>query len=242
MTPLAPDQHLAIGGFVFPDMDQIDFTGPFEVLSRLPNSTFHTLSADGKPIRDQRGLILTPEKSFAEAPRLDVLLVPGGPGQESLMDDEATLSLIRSQYSNGAWLLSVCTGALICGAAGLLKGVRATTHWRALHLLPFFGAIPVEERVVQDDRIISAAGVTAGIDGALYLASLLRGEPTAQQIQLGMEYAPQPLFNSGHPSTAPAEVLSAAKRATESLTQRREATAQRIAQKLGLATSLSTRP
>ena len=149
------------------------------------------------------------------------------------MDEEAVLSFIRAQYSGGAWLLSVCTGALICGAAGLLKGVRATTHWGSMHLLPWFGATPVKERVVRDERMVFSAGVTAGIDGALYLASLLRGESVAQQIQLGMEYAPNPLFHSGTPDTAPPDVLHAARRSTGALTEKREGTARRIAEKLG---------
>ncbi|MFZ0663237.1 MAG: DJ-1/PfpI family protein [Acidobacteriaceae bacterium] len=225
-------QHLRIGGLIFSDMDQIDFTGPFEVLSRLRNSTFHVIAKTRQPIRDQKRLILTPEMTFGETPQLDVLLVPGGHGQEALMDDEETLSFIRSQFGGGAWLFSVCTGALTCGAAGLLKGVRATTHWRVLHLLPFFGAIPVDERVVRQDRIVSAGGVTAGIDGALYLASLLRGEAAAQEIQLMMQYATEPIFPSGHPRTAPVEILEAAKRLTNEITQRRQETAERISQKL----------
>lgn len=233
MAAALPQNHLQIGGLIFPEMDQIDFTGPFEVLSRLPGSTFTVFSVDGQPIRDQRGLVLTPEKALDQVRRLDVLLIPGGPGQEALMDEEAVLSFIRAQYSGGAWLLSVCTGALICGAAGLLKGVRATTHWGSMHLLPWFGATPVKERVVRDERMVFSAGVTAGIDGALYLASLLRGESVAQQIQLGMEYAPNPLFNSGTPDTAPPDVFHAARRSTEALTGKREGTARRIAEKLG---------
>lgn len=226
--------HLQIGGLIFPDVDQIDFTGPFEVLSRLSDSTFHVIAKDREPVRDMKGLVLTPEKRLAESPRLDVLLVPGGYGQEALMEDEETLGFLRSQAEGGAWVLSVCTGALICGAAGLLKGVRATTHWRVLHLLAWFGAIAVDKRVVRDGRIISAGGVTAGIDGALYLASLLRGDMPAQEIQLAMQYAPEPLFNSGHPRTAPSEIVEAAKRSTDAITQRRQQTAERISRKLGL--------
>jgi cyclohexyl-isocyanide hydratase len=222
--------HLNIGGIVFEGMDQIDFTGAFEVLSLLPDSKFHVLAKEVQPVGDQHGLILTPEMRFADAPRLDVLLVPGGFGQEELMDDEPTMSLLRSHVAGGGWLLSVCTGALLCGAAGLLRGLRATTHWRSLHLLSYFGAIPVDERVVVEGRIVTTGGLTAGIDGALRLAALLCGEAVAQQIQLYMQYAPEPPFACGHPSKAPAAVLAAARRATEEITRLREATARRLAQ------------
>src|ERR1022692_2888668 len=162
---------IEIGAIVFPRMDQMDFTGPFEVLSRIPDARFHVLWKDKAPVRDIKGLILTPEMTFAEAPQLDVLVVPGGWGQEQLMDDEAVLSFIRAQAAHATYVFSVCTGALLCGAAGLLKGVRANTHWAAFHLLEYFGAIPTDERVVVDGKHVSAAGVTAGIDGALRLVS-----------------------------------------------------------------------
>ena len=144
------------------------------------------------------------------------------------MEDEATLSFLRKQAADGAYILSVCTGALVCGAAGLLQGVRATTHWSALHLLPYFGAISVDERVVVDGRMISAGGVTAGIDGALRAAAILRGERTAQVIQLMMQYAPQPPWDCGQPGRAPADVLDIALRVTRELTARREETARRV--------------
>ncbi len=227
-------KRLHIGAFIFPRMDQIDFTGPFEVLSRLPDSTFHVIGKEKEPIRDIKGLILTPEMTIAEAPRLDVLMVPGGYGQEELMDDEAVLSFIRKQAANAKFVFSVCTGALVCGAAGLLKGVRSTTHWASFHLLPYFGAIPVDRRVVVDGKHVSAAGVTSGIDGALTLAALLRGDLAAQQIQLGLEYAPEPPFDSGTPKTAPAEVLAAAREEIRKLTAQRLATAIRIGRELGV--------
>jgi cyclohexyl-isocyanide hydratase len=205
------DEHLNIGAIVFPGMDQIDFTGPFEVLSPIPDSTFHVLWKEKTPVRDLNGLIITPERSFAEAPPLDLLVVPGGFGQEALMDDEFVLKFIREQARGARYVLSVCTGALLCGAAGLLRGVQATTHWSAFHLLKYFGAIPINARVVVDGKHVSAAGVTAGFDGALRVVSLLRDEQVAQQIQLSIEYAPEPPFNSGTPQTAPPEVLAAAR-------------------------------
>ena len=238
---------IEIGAIVFPRMDQMDFTGPFEVLSRIPGARFHVLWKDKAPVRDILGLILTPETTFAEAPQLDVLVVPGGWGQEQLMDDETVLSFIREQSAHATYVFSVCTGALICGAAGLLKGVRATTHWAAFHLLEYFGAIPTDERIVVDlpsrERkgavIVSAAGVTAGIDGALRLASRLRGDLVAQQIQLAIEYAPEPPFASGSPRTAPPEVLDAVRAAGREIARSRLETARRISDRLGTMTDLS---
>jgi cyclohexyl-isocyanide hydratase len=137
---IPPDTHLQIGSLLFEGVDQIDLTGPFEVLSRIPNSTYRIFGKSTAPVRDLRGLRLTADAALAEAPQLDLLHVPGGFGQEALMDDEDVLAWIRQQAAGARLLLSVCTGALICGAAGLLKGRRATTHWASMHLLPFFGA------------------------------------------------------------------------------------------------------
>jgi len=228
------ETSMNIGFIIFPRMDQIDFTGPFEVLSRIPGAAVHVLWKEKVPVRDIQGLILTPERTFSEDLPLDVLVVPGGPGQEELMEDEAVLSFIRDKAAKARYVYSVCTGALICGAAGLLKGVRSTTHWASFDLLKYFGAIPVDERVVLDGKHLSAAGVTAGIDGALKLAALLRGDRVAQGIQLGIEYAPEPPFHSGTPKTAPPDVLKSARAAVQPLTKAREATAKRIAAKLGV--------
>lgn len=227
-------KHLTIGAIVFPRMDQIDLTGPFEVLSRLPDSTFHIIGRDRAPVRDIHGLIVTPEMNFEEAPPLDLLVIPGGQGQEDLMEDEVVLSFIRQQARGAEYVFSVCTGALLCGAAGLLRGVKSTTHWSAFHLLKYFGAIPVRARVVVDGTHVSAAGVTAGLDGALRVASLLRGDATAQQIQLSIEYSPEPPFHSGTPETAPAEILNAARISVERISASRLATAKRIAARLGV--------
>jgi cyclohexyl-isocyanide hydratase len=230
---IADEVHLQIGSLLFEGLDQIDLTGPFEVFSRLPNSTTRIFARTLEPVRDLKGLRLTPDATLAEAPQLDVLHVPGGFGQEALMDDEETLGWVRRQAAGARCVFSVCTGALICGAAGLLQGRRATTHWASVHLLPQFGAIPVNERVVIDGNLVCAAGVTAGIDGALRVAAQLRGDAVAQTIQLYMAYAPEPPFDSGTPETAPAAALAAARRSLEAITQQREATAQRIAQRLG---------
>jgi cyclohexyl-isocyanide hydratase len=229
------DTHLHIGSLLFEGLDQIDLTGPFEVLSRIPNSTYRIYGKATAPVRDLKGLLLTPDASLAEAPPLDVLHVPGGYGQEALMEDTEVLGWIRQQAAGACRIFSVCTGALLCGAAGLLRGRRATTHWASLHLLPYFGAIPVNERVVVDGAWIFAAGVTAGIDGALRLAAELRGKEAAQAIQLQMVYAPEPPFHSGTPETAPVAILQEARRSQQGFTARREATARRVAAKLGIS-------
>jgi cyclohexyl-isocyanide hydratase len=227
--------HLNIGSFLFEDLDQIDLTGPFEVLSRIPNATHRIYAKSPGPVRDLMGLRLAPDTTLKEAPRLDILHVPGGRGQEALMEDEEVLGWLRSQAEGAKKVLSVCTGALLCGAAGLIRGKRATTHWASFHLLPWFGAIPVDERVVVDGDWIFAAGVTAGIDGALRLAAEVRGVPAAQRIQLDIAYAPEPPFDSGTPRTAPPEILEAARRDMAELVARREATARRAAARLGVA-------
>jgi cyclohexyl-isocyanide hydratase len=233
MTSALP-AHLEIGAIIFPNMDQCDFTGPFEVLSRLSDSTFHIAWKRRESIRDCHGLILTPEVSLPECPQLDLLVVPGGQGQEALMEDEEVLSFIRNQARGAKCVFSICTGALLCGAAGLLKGVKATTHWSAFHLLEYYGAIPADARVVEDGKMVSAAGVTAGFDGALVIASRLRGEDAAREIQLAMEYAPEPPFESGSSKTARPETLEAARHSASQITTARLATARRIAAKLGI--------
>lgn len=232
MTPRA--RPLRIGGLLFPGLDQADFTGPFEVLSRVPNSEFLVLGPDRSPVRDGRGLVLTPQLGFAEAPALDVLLVPGGAGVNALMENEPTLDFLRRQAAGARLVLSVCTGALLLGAAGLLRGRRSTTHWASHHLLPLFGAIPVDERVVVDGTLITAAGVTSGLDGALRAAALLRGDQAAQEIQLYMEYAPAPPFDSGSPQTAPAAVLASVQDSLHDLTREREVISRRVAARLGM--------
>lgn len=232
---IPPDTHITIGSLVFEGLDQIDLTGPFEVLSRIPNATYRLYGPSNGSVRDIKGLRLTPDAALSDAPQLDVLHVPGGFGQEALMGDEAVLGWLARQAAGAHNVFSVCTGALLCGAAGLLRGRRATTHWTSFHLLPYFGAIPVNERVVVDGTWVFAAGVTAGIDGALRLAAELRGEEVAQEIQLHMAYAPEPPFNSDTPETAPPGVLARARRAVSDITRRRGATARATAARLGIS-------
>ncbi len=231
---VSDDIHLEIGLLAFEGLDQADLTGPFEVLSRLPSSTTRIYAKTLDPVRDVKGLRLLPDATLAEAPQLDVLHVPGGYGQEAVMHDQTTLEWVRRQATGARYVLSVCTGALICGAAGLLKGRRATTHWSALHLLPIFGGVSVDERVVIDGNMVFAAGVTSGIDGALRLAALLRGDDVARAIQLYLQYAPEPPFDSGTPATAPPALLEAARNSAAMITAQREATARLVAQRLGL--------
>ncbi|ODR97528.1 AraC family transcriptional regulator [Methyloceanibacter stevinii] len=228
------DQSLEIGSLLFEGLDQIDLTGPFEVFARLPNTTTRLYGLTDAPVRDVGGLQLTPDGSVLDAPQLDVLHIPGGGGQEALMRDEALLHWIRRQAEGARILFSVCTGA-ICGAAGLLKGRKATTYWTVQHLLPLFGATPVDARVVVDGSLVCAGGVTSGIDGALRVAAMLRGDEAAKTIQLAMQYAPDPPFDAGSPDTAPEAAVSAVRNATAELTARREQTAREVARRLGVS-------
>src|SRR5580692_6694398 len=205
--PVLSVRPLSVGCLIFEQMDQIDFTGPFEVLSRMPDTAVRIIGKELSPVRDVQGLRLTPDVTVADAGVFDVLLVPGGHGQQALMHDEEVLDLIRKHAQGEKLLFSVCTGALLCGAAGVLAGRQVTTHWSVRHLIPHYGAVVADARVVVDGNFISAAGVTAGLDAALVLVSLLRGDAAAQEIQLAIEYAPNPVFNSGTPESAPHEVL-----------------------------------
>ncbi len=224
--------HLKIGGLIFPNFDQLDFTGPFEVLSRIPNSTFYTLWKDKTVVRDMRGMQLVPDTSFEDAPQLDVLLIPGGYGQEQVAADEEVLTFIRKQAKHSRYVFSVCTGALICGAAGLLQGRKATTHWTALEVLPFYGATSSADRVVIDGNYMSAGGVTSGIDGSLILAALLRDDRVAKELQLYMAYDPQPPFDSGSPTKASADVVSTVSARAREITEQRFASARRYAEQV----------
>jgi cyclohexyl-isocyanide hydratase len=234
LAEIPPAQHIRIGALVFPRMDQVDLTGPYSVLSRLPNSSFQLLWKDTRPVRDYHGFGLIPDAGLAEADPIDLLVIPGGPGQEGLMEDQEVLAFIAERAATAKCVFSVCTGALICGAAGLLKGRSATTHWASFQFLKYFGALPVDERVVVDGTFVSAAGLTAGIDGALRVASLLRGEDVAKAIQLEIQYAPEPPFDCGTPEKAPAELVARLRDAGRDLATRRLATAKRAAARLGV--------
>ena len=220
---------LSVGCLIFERMDQIDFTGPFEVLSRMSDTTIQIIGKEVQPVRDVQGLRLSPDMRIADAGIFDVLVVPGGYGQQALMHDEQVLGLIRRHVENERLLFSICTGALLCCAAGVLTGRHVTTHWSVRHLMPHYGAVLADARVAVDGNIVSAAGVTAGLDAALVLVSLLRGDAAAQEIQLAIEYAPNPVFDSGTPDSAPTEVLESFQKKYKPIGTAREAEAMRYA-------------
>lgn len=226
---MSQSEHIEIGSLLFDDIDQIDLTGPFEVLSRVPGARHRFYAKTLEPVRDVMGFRMLPDATLDEAPQFDILHVPGGPGQEALMEDEPVLGWLRAQAAGARKVFSVCTGALVLGAAGLLQGRRATTHWASHDLLPKFGATAVDARVVVDGEWIFAAGVTAGIDGALALVAELCGTEVAQRIQLNIAYAPEPPFSSGTPESAPAKILADARAAGRDLRLRREESASRYA-------------
>ena len=236
----ATERPLLIGVLIYPDLDRCDFTGPFEALARIPNARFLTLWKDLEPVTAMHGLRLLPGTTLATAPQLDVLLVPGGQGQEAMMADEVVLAFIRQQAAGATYIFSVCTGALLCGAVGLLQGKRATTHWTALDALPYYGATASTERVVVDGQLITTGGVTGGIDGSLVVAALLRGDTVAQEIQLTMAYDPQPIFRAGSPATAPADVLRTVRGRSQALTDRRLVAAQAYQASRGLVVRAAT--
>jgi cyclohexyl-isocyanide hydratase len=201
-------EPLQIGFLLFPKVTQLDFTGPLQVLSRVPGATIHLIWKRIEPVPSDTVLVLTPTTSFADCPQLDVICVPGGVGTDDIVNDEETLDFLRRQAKAATYITSVCTGSLVLGAAGLLQGYNAATHWSAVQYLPAFGAIPAMTRVCVDRNRITGGGVTAGIDFALTLVSILADRKTAETIQLGIEYNPAPPFNSGSPDTAPPEIVS----------------------------------
>src|SRR5688572_25962365 len=200
-----------IGILVFPGVQQLDLTGPYEVFASLPDTKVHLIWKDRAPITSATGLVLIPTMIFDECPKLDVICVPGGGGVNALLQDAEVLDFLRDQAKQARYVTSVCTGSLVLGAAGLLKGRRATTHWFSHDFLEKFGAIPVQGRVVRDGNLITAGGVTAGIDFGLAVVAELVGREQAEAIQLGLEYAPEPPFTAGTPDEAPPSVLATVK-------------------------------
>ena len=200
---------LKIGFLCFPKVTQLDLTGPVQVFSAV--SDVHLVWKNVEPVSTDTVITLKPTISFADAPQFDVVCVPGGQGTDQLVEDAEVLDFLRKQAAGARFMTSVCTGSLVLGAAGLLKGYRATSHWRAAHLLSLFGATPSRERVCIDRDRVTGGGVTAGIDFALTLVSMLIDRPTAEAIQLRLEYNPAPPFNAGSPETAPSDVLELAK-------------------------------
>jgi cyclohexyl-isocyanide hydratase len=185
---------------LFDNVTQLDFSGPVQFLSRLPGAKTFVASKDGQAVTTDCGFSILPTTSFTDCPQADIICVPGGHGVRDAIGDDAIVEFVREQAKSATWITSVCTGAFVLGAAGLLQGKRATTHWAYTHLLPLFGATHEQARVVRDGNLVTAGGVTSGIDFALELMALAQGEDVARTIQLALEYDPAPPFDGGHPS------------------------------------------
>ncbi|MFT5448113.1 MAG: cyclohexyl-isocyanide hydratase [Gammaproteobacteria bacterium] len=221
-----------VGFLLFPNITQLDMTGPFEVLSRMPGAKVDVLWKHHETVRSDTGLGLVPTATFDETSKLDLVCVPGGPGVGALLEDKDTLDFLRRIAPTARYVTSVCTGSLVLGAAGLLKGKKATTHWMSHDLLAPFGAIAIQQRVVQDGNLITGGGVTAGIDFALTVVAAVAGESTARQIQLAIEYDPTPPFDSGSPASASAELVAQTRQAASARQSERGALVARAAQAL----------
>lgn len=219
-----------IGMLVFPDMTQLDFTGPYEVFVQVPKCEVKVIAKSLQPVAAKGGLKFLPDTTLADAPPLDLVFVPGGPGVNALMEDRDVLEFLRRQAEKAKYVTSVCTGALVLGAAGLLKGYSATTHWASLGLLPVFGATALPDRVVTDRNRITGGGVTAGIDFALTVAAEVAGPEVAKRIQLLIEYNPAPPFACGHPSTAEPSIVEGLRAQMAPLQAARLEQARRAAQ------------
>jgi cyclohexyl-isocyanide hydratase len=224
---------LQIGLVIFPKVTQLDFTGPLQVFSSVPGAKIHLIWKRIEPVATDSVMMLTPTVSFADCPQLDVICVPGGAGTDDMVNDEEMLDFLRKQAKSAKYITSVCTGSLVLGAAGLLQGYRAATHWTAVDCLEAFGATPAKTRVCVDRNRITGGGVTAGIDFALTLVSIMVDQKTAEAIQLRLEYNPAPPFNSGSPDTATPEVLALIKERIAPFQQRRRDAIERAAARLG---------
>ncbi len=218
-----------IGLLAFPAMTQLDLTGPLQVFAGLPGAEVHVLWKTLDPIKTHGGLTLIPDTTLADCPPLDVICVPGGTGVMDLMDDQEVLSFLRTQAEQAKFVGSICTGSLVLGAAGLLRGKQATTHWAWTDLLVPLGAIPTAGRVVRDGKFMTGGGVTAGIDFALTMVAELAGQDVAERIQLGIEYAPAPPFNAGSPDTARPELVADVRARMTALRAEREARVAAVA-------------
>ena len=214
---------LHFGILCFPAVQQLDLTGPYEVFASATGAKVHLVWKDLEPVRASTGLWLQPDMRFVDAPDFDVLCVPGGAGVNALLTDDETLAFVRDKAAKARFVTSVCTGSLVLGRAGLLRGRRATTHWNAHDFLASFGAVPVRERVVRDGSLITAGGVTSGIDFGLAVVAELIGQEEAETIQLSLEYAPEPPFGAGLPETASPDVLASAKARMAGSRREREA-------------------
>lgn len=222
---------ISVTFLAFPDVEWLDLAGPYTVFAALPDCTVRLVWKRIEPIKCSTGLVFQPTATMEDESGVDVLCVPGGRGINPLLLDDEVVAWISKQALQARFITSVCTGALLLGAAGLLTGRRATTHWRYHDLLPQLGAIPVKERVVQDGNLITGGGVTAGIDFGLAVVAALRGRTVAEQIQLAIEYAPKPPFDAGDPKTASPSVLSAVCDQTQNLFNERDRIIHQISSK-----------
>ena len=223
-------EPIQIGILLYPNVTQLDATGPAQVLSRVPGAKMHMIWKTRDPVPTDAGFSIVPTTTFADCPQLDVICVPGGGGQVEVMVDAEALEFLRKQAAKARYVTSVCTGSLILGAAGLLKGYKSACHWAWRDMLKDFGAISVAERVVRDRNRISGGGVTAGIDFGLTVAAELAGDEVAKSIQLVLEYDPQPPFDSGSPEKAGVErVKRIRERLAPLLESRRKANAEAAA-------------
>ena len=214
--------HVAM--LLFPRLTQLDLTGPYEVFSRAPGAQIDLVAAAREPVASDNGLAIVPTATLGEAPQCDLLFVPGGPGVNEAMLDDNVIAFLQRQAHGAKYVTSVCTGALVLGAAGLLEGYEATTHWASMEFLPAFGARPVKKRFHIDRNRITGGGVTAGIDFALFVIAQIFGASTAKSIQLAIEYAPAPPFDSGTPESADPDTLMRARAMlAPSLEERRRA-------------------
>ncbi len=223
---------LQIGFLIFPEMMPLDMVGPFEVFTKMPDTRLHLVWKSLAPVTVAGGLQMLPTTTFTGCPALDVICVPGGSGMNPLLNDEETLEFVRRQAKRARYVTSVCTGALVLGAAGLLKGKRAATHWMSREMLSAFGAIPVAERVVIDGNVITGGGVTAGVDFGITLAAELFGSEVAKTVQLTIEYNPAPPFDAGSPERAGEEIVPAARANAAKRQADRQAAVQRAAARL----------
>lgn len=221
-----------VGLVLFPKLTQLDLTGPAEVFYRMPGAEVHLLWKTTEPVSSDRGMSILPTMRFEDCGSLDLVCVPGGPGQIDLMQDDETLGFLRKVAPTCKLVTSVCTGSLVLGAAGLLTGYRATCHWSSIDQLELFGAIPVARRVVKDRNRLTGAGVTSGIDFALTVAGELLGREVAEEIQLQLEYDPDPPFRSGSVTSAPAALVDSARRKIAGFIAKRRAASESAAARL----------
>ena len=205
MTDIPTPFHIVF--VLFDQVTQLDFTGPAQFLARMPGAKVHVAAADLSPVMTDVGFAIMPTVSFTDCPQADLLCVPGGLGVAAALGDERLISFVAAQAASAAWVTSVCTGAFILGRAGLLRGKRATTHWGYTQLLPLVGAVHEDARIVFDGNLVTAGGVTSGIDFALAIIARLHGESMARSVQLSLEYDPAPPFAGGTPTTSPVDIV-----------------------------------